>query len=172
MWWVNEVQFSGLRCYDCSDPNQTEPRLQMSWKLWSEVLRVLTNLWPSAQPLTTDSTRNCLHRATTNLNSADPCTVWPNPGGGQFPGQRVRSNDEQYISSVKRSTLEGSLCIQYFTNTVHSARPIPPSTMYFWRIELIRKNREYSTKLFWVIDPSDQPGIVIKIQVVAPELRF
>lgn len=72
MWWVNEVQLSGFRCYDSSDPNRTEPRLQMSWKLWAQVLRVLTNLWPSAQTLTTDSIRHRLHRATANLNPGMP----------------------------------------------------------------------------------------------------
>lgn len=137
MWWVNEVQLSGFRCYDCSD--WTKPRLQMSWKLWAEVLRAQT---PSARTLTTDSV--CIERLLTSTLPTPGMTEpwrytvsWTATKNNTFlvvNGQRLRDLYAHSTSQIQ--------CTE--TKLRNRARPIPPSTMYFLSIELIRKNREYS----------------------------
>lgn len=165
MWWVNEVQLSGLRCYDCSDPNRTEPRLQMSWKLWTEVLRVLTNLWPGDQPLTTDSTSNCLHRATANLNSADLwyCMTKPWRWTVSWTERTATTNNTFLVLNGQRLRDLYAYSTQCETH--------PSFNNVFFKNWIDTEKSWYSTKLFWVIHPSDQPGIVIKIPVLAPGLR-
>lgn len=156
---------------------ETKPRLQMSWKLWAEVWRVLTNL----QTLTTDSTRNCLHGATASPHSADP---WYDLAVDSFLDRTCHSADSEYVATTNNTflVLNGQRLrdlyaystsqIQYTeTKLRNSAEAHPSFKNVFFKNWIHTKNREYSTKSFWVTHRSDQPGIVIKIHVLGPGLR-